>query len=567
MTSTDDNAGSPSHTARPLPHVLPGESTAGIAKPDLLAGIADALARDDMQRERILVALQDGFVPGAGICSAAGTGGVLTMIDCFVQPVADSMSGRVQGMPGIMDAITQAAETMRRGGGVGYDWSDVRPMRAIVKGTGAGAAGPISFMRVADRMCASVAAGDADYGFQMCALRVDHPDIEAFIDANRMPDLDSLGLPPNDVGSLERMLRDAPAFDTRLRMALASLPNVELSVGVTDTFMRAVVSDDDFHLVHVAEPANPTRQVLCEDGQSRYVYRTVRARELWHKIMRSADAAGSLSVIFVDAVNRANSLWYCEAIRTTTPCGEQALPPYGACNVGHNDLARLVVEPFTGSAHFDWERLERLTAQGVELLDRVLDTTRWPLEEQRAEAMSKRRIGIGFLGMEECLAMLGLRYGAAESAAFATEVTRRMAHSAYRASVELARELGPFPLFDADKYLRAGTLASTLPPDIQDAIRKHGIRNSHLTSVARNGKVPDSCSERTSSIRHRAEPVNLSAPSCADQLAMVGAMAPFIDGGLSMTLDVPVGYPAEDFEGHFLDAWRKGLKGLTARRA
>lgn len=584
-------------------YTFEGETSHG----DVHERVATALARDEQQKLRFMRTQADGFVPGGRINSAAGTNRASTMINCFVQPVEDTMIGTVNGMPGIMPALAEASETMRRGGGVGYDFSKLRPQRARVKGTHSEASGPVSYMRVFDRACATVESAGSRRGAQMGVLRVDHPDIELFVDAKKTPDFKSLGLNEAENQQLMRLIRTKQDFGWAVRGAFATLSNFNISVGVTDKFMNAVVEDGDFELIHVAEPAFPAETVTGDDGVQRYVYRRVRARDLWDKIMRNAYETGDPGILFLDTINRVNNLWYCEQIAACNPCGEQNLPPYGCCDLGHSNLTKFVREPFTAQAWFDFDAFKGVVAGGVELLDRVLDVTKWPLPQQAAEAAAKRRIGAGFFGLGDAMAMLGLRYGSPDSAKFAGDVQRAMRDAAYRASIELAKTLGAFPLFDAEKYLKQGTFASTLPQDIQEDIRKFGIRNSHLLSIAPTGTTAMAFGDNASSgiepifdltayrnvrtgrgeeratwkaddyayrvlkLVHGEEAksaalVTAQELQVADHLAVVAAVAPYVDSAISKTINVPREYPFEDFQDVYLQAWKGGLKGLTCYR-
>jgi len=584
-------------------HAAPGERTHF----DVQTRVARALAKDPAQEQRFLRNMLDGFVPGGRINSSAGLERKSTLINCFVQPVADTMTGSIDGMPGIMEALAQAAETMRRGGGVGYDFSALRPKGARVKGTDSEASGPVSYMRVFDRACATVESAGSRRGAQMGVLRVDHPDVLEFVDAKKTPDFTELGLDATENQQLLRLVRTKQSFGWALRSAFAQLSNFNISVAVTNQFMEAVAADGEFDLVHIAEPTFPARQVTHADGKTHYVYRTVRARDLWAKIMRNAYETGDPGILFIDTINARNNLRYCEVIRATNPCGEQNLPAWGCCDLGSPNLTRFVQDPFTDGARMNWDAFKRVVAGGVELLDRVLDVTNWPLAQQEAEAKAKRRIGIGFFGLGDTMAMLGLRYGSKESAAFAAQVARNMRDAAYRASVELAKQLGPFPMFDADRYLEEGTFASTLPEDIKEDIRTYGIRNSHLLSIAPTGTIAlgfgDNASSgiepifdlaayrnvRTGSGEERqtwkaddyayrvlklvhgedaTHPALVTAQQLTvqDHLVVVEAVAPFIDSAISKTVNVPREYPFEQFEEVYMRAWQAGLCGLTCYR-
>lgn len=585
-------------------YALPGET--GVSQ--IRERVANALGESEDQRQRFLTAMEAGFVPGGRINRAAGAELATTMINCFVQPVGDAMSGRdANGIPGIMDALAQAAETMRRGGGVGYDFSRVRPTGSKVKGTASRASGPVSYMRVFDRMCETVESAGARRGAQMGILRVDHPDIEMFIDAKKTPDFLAMGLDAGEASALMSMIRAKPGFGWSVRKGFATLSNFNLSVTVTDEFMMAVETDGEIDLVHEAEPDNAGQsKKVCSDGVERYVYRTVSARSIWEKIMRNTYEAAEPGVIFIDRVNADNNLWYAETIEASNPCGEQMLPSHGCCDLGSIMLQRFVKAPFTREAHFDEESFSRAVHVGVEILDKVLDKTNWPLPQQKVEALNKRRIGLGYLGLADAMAMLGIRYDSSQAVAFTKKVGELLAYEAYRASVQLAIKAGPFPLFDADKYLQPGTFASRLPLELQDDIRKFGIRNSHLLSIAPTGTISMAFGDNASSgiepifsLRQRRTKVLLDGTrgdffldsgayrtflrecgpdastevfvtalqlSVDDHLAVLEAAAPHVDSAISKTVNVPADYPFEDFANVYVRAWKAGLKGITTYR-
>jgi ribonucleoside-diphosphate reductase alpha chain len=556
------------------------------------------IGKDDDQIDRFLRTQRRGFVAGGRINRSAGTGLDTTMINCFVQPVGDAMSGLDgQGRPGIMDAMKKAAETMRRGGGVGYDFSPIRPAGALVRGTDSRASGPVSYMRVFDRMCETVESAGARRGAQMGILRVDHPDIEQFIDAKKTADF----------GALVSMVDANPKFGEAMRRTFATLSNFNLSVAVTDEFMRAVIDELPFDLVHEAAPGTGSgRTAPGPDGMPLHVYRTVSAREIWNRIMQNTYTGAEPGVVFIDRVNEDNNLWYCEQIHACNPCGEQFLPDYGCCCLGSVMLQQFVIDSFTDRASFDWRGFEEVVVGSVEFLDRVLDVTRWPLPEQQVEARSKRRIGLGYLGLADAMVRMGIRYSSNHGVEFARQVHKALRDAAYRASIELAKEYGPFPLFDADQYLKPGTFASRLPEEIQHAIRQHGIRNSHLLSIAPTGTISIAFGDNTSSgiepiFSKRQERVKILADgtrksftvdnaafrefqvrngSEADSPVFVGAMemtvddhmavleaaAPLVDSAISKTINVPVSCAFSDFADVYMRAWKAGLKGISTYR-
>ncbi|ADU98274.1 adenosylcobalamin-dependent ribonucleoside-diphosphate reductase [Alicycliphilus denitrificans] len=551
---------------------------------DLFRRVARALA--SVEREDIREAMQARFLDnlragaiGAGrIMSAAGTDIQATLINCFVQPVGDCIQGVDDaGYPGIYEALREAAETMRRGGGVGYDFSRIRPRGAMVKGTASMASGPCSYINVFDQSCSTVESAGARRGAQMGVLRIDHPDVLDFITAKRTP---------------------------------GRWNNFNVSVGVPDAFMQAVEQDREWELVHSAAPgAELLKEGARQRADGQWIYRTVRARELWDTIMKSAYDFAEPGILFLDQINTDNNLHYTETIQATNPCGEQPLPPYGCCDLGPIILTRFVRNPFGlhGEASFDFDAFEQAVATQVRALDNVLDVTFWPLPQQQAEAAAKRRIGVGFTGMGNTLAMLCKRYDRQDGRDMAVKIAERMRNAAYRASVELAKEKGAFPKFQADGYLAKGTFASRLPEDIQKQIRKHGIRNSHLLSIAPTGTVSLAFADNASNgieppfswtyTRRKREAdgskseyvvedyawrlyktlggdvnqlpayfVSAMDMAAADHVAMMEAVQPYVDTAISKTVNVPEDYPYADFKGLYMQAWHSRLKGLATYR-
>src|SRR5277367_2034993 len=500
--------------------------------------------------ERFYAAIDDfKFLPAGRVIAGAGSAREVTLFNCFV------MGAVPDDMGGIFAHLREAALTMQQGGGIGYDFSTLRPRGAEVKGVGADASGPLSFMDVWDAMCRTIMSAGYRRGAMMAVLRCDHPDIEAFVEAKSEPG--------------------------RLRM-------FNLSVLVTDAFMQAVEQNASWQLTF--------------NGS---VHHSLPARDLWDKIMRATYAYAEPGVIFIDRINRRNPLYYCEEIRATNPCGEQPLPPYGACLLGSLNLARFVEEPFTPQARLDTAGLAAIIPDVVRMMDNIIDISRFPLEAQRQEAQQKRRIGLGITGLADALIMCGLRYGSREAVTATEAWVGLIEREAYLASTALAAEKGPFPLFERDKYLAGETIAA-LDDEVKAAIAQYGIRNALLTSVAPTGTIslfadnvssgiepvfsyrysrsmvmPDG-SRREEEVsdyayrlfhRLRGETTPLpdyfvDAQSLApdDHLVMQAAVQRHIDSSISKTINLPADIAFDDFKGIYARAYAMGCKGCTTYR-
>ncbi|MFQ5970740.1 MAG: adenosylcobalamin-dependent ribonucleoside-diphosphate reductase [Alphaproteobacteria bacterium] len=489
------------------------------------------------------------FLPAGRILAGTGAGRDVTLFNCFVMgTIPDSIDG-------IFAHLREAALTMQQGGGIGYDFSTLRPTGASVAGVGADASGPLSFMAVWDAMCRTIVSAGYRRGAMMGTLRCDHPDIEAFIDAKREPG--------------------------QLRM-------FNMSVLVTDAFMEAVKSDGALDLVFAGT-----------------TYATVRARELWQRIMRSTYDYAEPGVIFIDRINRLNNLHYAETITATNPCGEQPLPPYGACLLGSVNLAKLVKRPFDRKAELDLRTLAKLVPVAVRMLDDAIDISRFPLEAQRHEARAKRRIGLGVTGLADALIMCGARYGSERAVALVERWMKTITRAAYLASAELAREKGSFPLYDREPYL-ASPFVSTLDQDVREAIAANGIRNALLTSIAPTGTISILADNVSSGIEpvyahhHRRNVlmpdgnrkteevsdyayalfrqkkggdaslpeafVDVQSLDPDDHLAIHAAAQKYIDSSISKTINCPPDISFEDFQDVYMKAYELGCKGCTTYR-
>ncbi len=516
--------------------------------------VARALAANEKDPARWETAFYEAlegfrFLPAGRIVAGAGTERHVTLFNCFV------MGSIPDDMAGIFENLKEAALTMQQGGGIGYDFSTLRPRGAPVKGVGADASGPLSFMDVWDAMCRTIMSAGFRRGAMMATLRCDHPDIEAFIEAKREPG--------------------------RLRM-------FNLSVLITDPFMEAVKEGRPWQLVF-----------------SSTAYKTVPARELWDRIMRATYAYAEPGVIFIDRINKRNPLYYCEIIHSTNPCGEQPLPPYGACLLGSLNLAKFVKNPFEENAELDVAELERVARIAVRIMDNVTDLSKFPLEAQKEEALRKRRIGLGVTGLADALILCRERYGSARSLRLAEAWMKAVQRASYLASADLAAEKGSFPLFDRDKYL-AGEAVSELDNEIKLEIGTKGIRTALLTSIAPTGTISLFADNVSSGIepvfafthnrsvllpdgtRREEEVADYAyrlfrrlkgdqAPlpdyfvdaqqlSPKDHVAMQAAVQKYVDSSISKTINCPEDLSFGAFKDVYLLAYDLGCKGCTTYR-
>ena len=563
-------------------YLLPGERT----RRDAFRRVARALAATEPPALRAAQARQfyrqflAGAIGAGRIMSNAGSPRDATMINCFVHPIGD---GRLANEADVDAALAAATTTLAMGGGVGYDFSPIAP-----SATRASDANPAPETHATRGVCAAIERFDAACaaltregtrrGAQMAVLRCDHPDLPAFIDA-------------------KRQRRRWHTFN--------------VSVAVTDAFMHAVMEDAAWPLVHRAQPAQADA-IRMEDGA--WLYGRIPARTLWQAIVDAARESAEPGLLFIDTINAANSLLASETIAATNPCGEQPLPAWGSCVLGPVDLTRLVLHPFGqgGTPSFDFTALSARVRTQVRLLDNVLDATRWPLDAHRCEALGTRRIGIGVTGLADALAMMHLPYDSPEARGAAARIAERMRDAAYAASAALAAERGPYPRFRASDHLAPGRFAACLPAPIRDAIAQHGLRNSHLLSYAPTGTVSlafaDNCSNgiepaydwvylrairldgtRASTQAPHLFPLENHAYRCfrrmfgnemplppafrrssdiagKDQIAMVAALQPFVDAGISKTVTVRRDTPSEEIDALFFMAWRQRLKGVTVFR-
>jgi ribonucleoside-diphosphate reductase alpha chain len=536
---------------------------------------AEPAAQDRWETAFYAVLRDFRFLPGGRILAGAGTDRRVTLFNCFVMGLIED------DMESIFEALKEGALTMQAGGGVGYDFSTLRPENSMARATGRIASGPVSFMHIWDVMCTTVLSTGTRRGAMIASLRCDHPDIETFIDAKRES---------------------------------ARLRHFNLSVQVSDAFMAAVEADADWPLVFpdasLGQDSNTETVLRRWPGYNEPVACRVLARRsaraLWERIMRAAYDMAEPGVLFVDRINELNNLAYRETITTTNPCGEIPLPPYGACNLGSVNLVRFVRDPFTSRARLDHAAIRDAAEVATRLLDNVIDCSEFPLQRQAMQARGSRRIGLGITGLADALIMLGLHYGAAPARSEAARAMEIICHAAYRSSIRLAREKGSFPFFEREAYLESNFVRS-LPQDIRSGIAEHGIRNSHLTAIAPTGTISLLANNVSSGIEPvfdfrlsrkvlnregnydrfeledyalrawreqggdtaslPAEFVNARTLPPDAHLEMQAALQPFVDSAISKTINVPKDCPFDEFRDLYRTAYRHGLKGCTTFRS
>jgi ribonucleoside-diphosphate reductase alpha chain len=522
---------------------------------DTFRRVARTISKGDHKLEELFFNQMSSlkFIPGGRILAYAGTGNPkATFANCYVMgEIEDSMDG-------IMKALHESALTLKAGGGIGLNFSTLRPEGEPVKGTASVASGPVSFMDMWNAMSKTISGANARKGAMIGVLNVDHPEIEKFIAAKA------------------KNSPETPVLD-----------KFNISVGITDAFMKAVAEDKEFQLVF-----------------GNKVYKTISARKLMQLIVENAWAKDEPGVLFLDNINNLNNLWYCEKIQATNPCGELPLPPYGACMLGAINLTKFIKNPFTNNADLDWDTLKETIKTGVIFLDNTIDECYYPVQQQAEQAYSKRRIGLGIMGLGSLLAMLRVRYGSPESIRWAQKIFEFIRDNAYITSIEIAREKGPFPLFDKEKYLQSKFI-QRLPLDIQEQIKKYGIRNSCLMTIAPTGSISQLVGYVSSGVEPiysleyiRKNPeynqeivvedlawklykelhpdastkekpdyfVTAHELSWQEHIDVMAACQYYIDSSISKTINLPESITVEELQDVYFYAWKKGLKGCTIYR-
>lgn len=534
-----------------------------------VAKVEDPSHRSHWQKQFYDILENFYFLPGGRIIAGAGTKHTVTLFNCFVMPVSDSLVG-------IFEALKESALTLQQGGGVGYDFSNLRPAGFPVQHAGAVASGPVSFMRIWNAMCATMLSTGARRGAMMGILRCDHPDIEEFITAKEDP---------------------------------KELRHFNVSVLVTDDFMQAVKENRDWELVFPVEDKTERDVVMKRWSGSGEkvpcrVIRRIKARDLWQKIIKSAYDYAEPGVVFEDTINRENNLWYCEWISATNPCGEIPLPIFGACNLGAINLTQFVSQPFSERATLDFEKIKSVAVIATRFLDNVIDVSRYPLKAQKAEAHNTRRIGLGITGLADMFVMLGIRYGSEASIELASRIMKLIAETTWMTSIELAKERGSFPDFDKEKYLQ-GNFIKHMSEEVRQGVAQFGIRNSHHNTIAptgtisllannvSNGVEPIFSSHYERTVRqydgslqkfavmdyalrlwrnlkptHDLPPAWIDSHSLTPEnhLQIQAAMQPFIDNAISKTINIPEDFPFEKLSEVYTRAFELGLKGCTVFR-
>jgi len=528
--------------------------------------------RQDWQQQFFDILSNFSFLPGGRILAGAGTRHKVTLLNCYVMGIIED------SLDGIFSALKEGALTLQQGGGIGYDFSSLRPAGVLATESGGIASGPVSFMKIWDSMSSVMQSTGARRGAMMGTLRCDHPDIEKFIEAKSHAE---------------------------------QLRHFNVSVLVSDDFLQAVNNNKEWSLVFpINEQASSSSDTIqqhwpgFEKPVACRVFKRVSARKLWDKIIKSAYDCAEPGVIFIDTINRQNNLWYCEKIYTTNPCGEIPLPPYGACNLGSINLSQFVTKPFANNASFNWSAMEKTVNIAVRMLDNVLDISTYPLPQQQQCQLASRRIGLGITGLADALVMLGERYGSVESQQLATNIMKTISETAWQSSIELAREKGAFPAFKKADYLK-GEFVAKLPNEIRNNINKHGVRNSHHTTIAPTGTTSLFANNVSNGLepifdahyqRHvrtsngdlktfaladyayrlwqQSHPSEKKPPAWVDaqqlkpvdHLMIQAAVQPYIDNAISKTIFIPEDFPFKQVENIFSQAYQLGLKGCTIFR-
>ena len=532
--------------------------------------VANFLGDTDEERVRFYRAQERGVIPAGRIKANAGIPHLGTLYNCFVFSIDDTFIGSFEN-PGIYDTLGHAGKTMGHGGGAGYNFSNIRPSGAPVRDSSGLASGPVAIIGLYNYSGKFVKSAGNRRGAQMAVVNADHPDIFEFI----------------------RCKRD----DNELK-------HFNISVGLSDKFLEALQSNGDWELVHAVKPATDTG--FGRNSEGLWIYDRVKALDIWNAIMQCTYESAEPGILLLDRINQMNPLSYCELIDATNPCGEQALPPYAACLLGSINLCKYVIDPFTDPV-FDTAQFEKDAGILTCMLDKVVDKSSYPLEQQKLEALNKRRIGQGITGLGSMLAMMNIKYSSKKARKLASSIVRSQQTAGFLASVELAKDHGPFPLFDRDEYCSTEYF-KTLAPEVQEGIYEHGVRNSHIGSIAPTGTISIAFGENCSSglepmfsvkshIREVTQDDNTRIPtevmdyavvkyrevygdsaelpetfetamqvSPKDHIRMVGALQRYVCAGISKTVNVPEEIPFKDFKDLYSFAFKKGVKGMTTYR-